>query len=104
MDKKQYNDEIPEDKLNRLLEDKEALKLITKCWIMRQEIRLLQHKIDKLDAMIKQNQQQIVDKYELKRHQVISLYILEDVLFSKKVVIESKDLDEIADKLYEKYI
>lgn len=94
---------ISEKKLEELLNDKEMIKLITKNWLMHQEMRLLHRKIDKLDAMVKENQQEIMNKYKLNWQQTINLFILEDVLLSKKVPLESNDLEEIVNKMVEKY-
>ncbi len=53
---------------------------------MRQEIRLLHRKADKLERLIKKNEW----------NQVISLFLMDDIIFDKKVQTEIEE--KIAEK------
>jgi hypothetical protein len=89
-------EEISEEKFHEILNDKEAVKLISKNWVLRQEIRLLHRKADKLERLIKKNEQDLMNKFNLKWNHVISLFFMEDIIFDKKVQTEIEE--KIAEK------
>lgn len=96
--------EISDEKITEILDDKEAVRFISKNWIMRQEIRLLHRKIDKLERLIRKNEQDLMNRFNLKWNQAISLYMIESVIFDKKVetIIEEKLADKFSiDKIDE---
>ncbi len=71
------------EKILKILEDEEGSALVKQAWIFRQEIRLLQRKIDHLDAHTRSVEQKIMDKFGL---DFINTVIL--MSFVKEVVKE----------------